>query len=133
MALTLLAKRISSAFCAALRVINDFDLLASLPDRDKRAGFAEAVKVALIRDRQFFEDLERDATALSRLEAEPMRRLIERCAELHVEHIAGGGDPFESGSARPLDFGHGRPINWSSFRSSRFVTVKRWPSAWRWT
>ena len=35
-----------------------------------------------------------------------MRRLIRRCAELHVDHIAGGGDPFERGSARPLDFGH---------------------------
>jgi 3-dehydroquinate synthase len=32
--------------------------------------------------------------------------MIYRSAELHVEHIASGGDPFESGSARPLDFGH---------------------------
>jgi 3-dehydroquinate synthase len=35
-----------------------------------------------------------------------MERLIRRCAELHVEHIATSGDPFEFGSARPLDFGH---------------------------
>ena len=27
-------------------------------------------------------------------------------AELHLQHIATGGDPFECGSARPLDFGH---------------------------
>jgi 3-dehydroquinate synthase len=32
--------------------------------------------------------------------------MIRRCAELHVDHIASGGDPFESGAARPLDFGH---------------------------
>ncbi|MEI9865119.1 MAG: hypothetical protein WDN00_11330 [Limisphaerales bacterium] len=32
--------------------------------------------------------------------------MIHRCAELHLDHIAGGGDPFETGSARPLDFGH---------------------------
>jgi 3-dehydroquinate synthase len=32
--------------------------------------------------------------------------MIYRSAELHVEHIAAGGDPFEFGSARPLDFGH---------------------------
>jgi 3-dehydroquinate synthase len=32
--------------------------------------------------------------------------LIYRCAELHLQHIATSGDPFESGSARPLDFGH---------------------------
>jgi len=32
--------------------------------------------------------------------------LIHRCAELHLNHIATSGDPFEMGSARPLDFGH---------------------------
>jgi len=32
--------------------------------------------------------------------------LARRCAALHVEHIATGGDPFELGSRRPLDFGH---------------------------
>ena len=35
-----------------------------------------------------------------------MQRLIYRSAELHLNHIAGSGDPFEFGSARPLDFGH---------------------------
>ena len=35
-----------------------------------------------------------------------MKQLIRRCAELHLDHIATSGDPFESGSARPLDFGH---------------------------
>jgi 3-dehydroquinate synthase len=99
-------KNFIGAFAPPYAVINDFDLLASLPDRDKRAGYAEAVKVALIRDREFFERLEREADALARLEPEPMRLLIERCAELHIEHIAGSGDPFEFGAARPLDFGH---------------------------
>src|SRR5438876_5107894 len=35
-----------------------------------------------------------------------MQALIHRCAELHMHHIATCGDPFEFGSARPLDFGH---------------------------
>jgi len=35
-----------------------------------------------------------------------MEALIQRCAELHVAHIANSGDPFEMGSVRPLDFGH---------------------------
>jgi 3-dehydroquinate synthase len=99
-------KNFIGAFAPPYAVINDFDLLASLPDRDKRAGYAEAVKVALIRDREFFEWLERSAAALANLEPEAMQRLIERCAALHIEHIAGSGDPFEFGSARPLDFGH---------------------------
>jgi 3-dehydroquinate synthase len=37
---------------------------------------------------------------------EVMQHLIRRCAQLHMEHIATGGDPFETGSSRPLDFGH---------------------------
>src|SRR5690606_37514272 len=36
---------------------------------------------------------------------EAMGYLIYRCAELHLQHIA-GNDPFEFGSSRPLDFGH---------------------------
>jgi 3-dehydroquinate synthase len=34
-----------------------------------------------------------------------MERSIYRCAELHLAHIR-GADPFETGSSRPLDFGH---------------------------
>ena len=35
-----------------------------------------------------------------------MGHMIRRCAELHLQHIASAGDPFEQGSARPLDYGH---------------------------
>lgn len=99
-------KNFIGAFAPPFAVINDFQLLASLSPRDKRAGYVEAVKVALIRDKQFFETLEHDAAALRDFEPEAMRRLIRRCAELHLEHIATSGDPFEFGAARPLDFGH---------------------------
>jgi len=99
-------KNFIGTFAPPFAVINDFDLLATLPERDQRAGFSEAVKVALVRDRYFFESLERDAHLLAGFEAEAMQRMIYRSAELHVEHIASGGDPFETGSARPLDFGH---------------------------
>jgi 3-dehydroquinate synthase len=99
-------KNFIGTFAPPFAVINDFQLLASLSARDKRAGFAEAVKVACIRDGSFFAEIERDAPQLREFDAETMRRLIRRCAEIHVNHIATGGDPFESGSARPLDFGH---------------------------
>jgi 3-dehydroquinate synthase len=99
-------KNFIGTFAPPYAVINDFELLNSLPDRDKRAGFVEAVKVALIRDREFFEKLERDAEKLAKFEREAMEQLIYRCAELHLNHIATSGDPFEMGSARPLDFGH---------------------------
>lgn len=99
-------KNFIGTFAPPYAVINDFDLLASLGPRDKRSGFVEAVKVACIRDAEFFGWLEQQASALARFESGPMKRLIHRSAELHVNHIALGGDPFEMGSARPLDFGH---------------------------
>jgi 3-dehydroquinate synthase len=99
-------KNFIGTFAPPFAVINDSDFLATLSDRDKRAGYAEAVKVALIRDRSYFESLEQDAPLLARFEPAAMQRMIHRSAELHVQHIASGGDPFEFGSARPLDFGH---------------------------
>ncbi len=99
-------KNFIGTFAPPFAVINDFDLLASLSDRDKRAGYIEAVKVACIRDAEFFDRLELEASALAAFESEPMKHLIRRSAELHLNHIANGGDPFEMGSARPLDFGH---------------------------
>jgi len=99
-------KNFIGTFAPPFAVINDFDLLSSLPARDKRAGYAEAVKVALIRDSAFFNQIESDAARLAAFEPAAMQRLIFRSAELHMNHIATSGDPFEFGSARPLDFGH---------------------------
>lgn len=99
-------KNFIGTFAVPFAVVNDFDLLASLPPRDKRAGYIEALKVALIRDADFFEWIEKEAARLRVFEPVPMQRLIYRCAELHLNHIATSGDPFEMGSARPLDFGH---------------------------
>ncbi len=93
-------------FAVPFAVINDFQFLHSLPERDRRAGLIEAVKVALIRDGKFFEEMERRQEELANLDESAVEFLIRRSAELHVAHIAEGGDPFESGSARPLDFGH---------------------------
>lgn len=94
------------SFAVPYAVVNDFAFLESLPERGRRNGIIEAIKVSLIRDRAFFEEIERMADALARLEQSSLERVVQRSAELHVEHIATGGDPFELGSARPLDFGH---------------------------
>jgi 3-dehydroquinate synthase len=112
-------KNFIGTFAPPFAVINDFQLLSSLTPRDKRAGYIEAVKVALIRDRAFFEELEHDADKLREFEPAAMQRLIYRCAELHVNHIATSGDPFESGSARPLDFGH-----WSAHKLEQLSEFK---------
>jgi 3-dehydroquinate synthase len=112
-------KNFIGAFAPPFAVINDAELLASLAPRDKRAGYVEAVKVALIRDADFFAALERDAEALRGFDPDAMERLIRRCAELHVQHIATAGDPFEFGSARPLDFGH-----WSAHKLEQLSEFK---------
>jgi 3-dehydroquinate synthase len=99
-------KNFIGTFAPPHAVINDFNLLATLAPREKRAGYVEAVKVACIRDKNFFEEMEQAAPRLIAFEPVAMKKLIHRCAELHLRHIATSGDPFEMGSARPLDFGH---------------------------
>jgi len=99
-------KNFVGSFAPPFAVLNDLDFVAALPDRDKIAGMAEAVKVALIRDAEFFLWIERHSDDLATFERAAMARMIRRCAELHMHQISHGGDPFESGSARPLDYGH---------------------------
>ena len=99
-------KNMLGVFAPPFAVLNDSAFLDTLDERDKRAGMAEAVKVALIRDGAFFRWLERNAADLRAFRRPVADHLIRRCAELHMAQIARAGDPFECGSARPLDFGH---------------------------
>lgn len=94
------------AFAVPFAVINDFDFLHTQDEETRRAGLIEAVKVALVKDAGFFEWIEAHAGRLASLEPEALETCVERSALLHARHIAEGGDPFEAGSSRPLDFGH---------------------------
>ncbi|WP_256001956.1 3-dehydroquinate synthase [Pedobacter deserti] len=103
-------KNFLGTFAPPAAVFNDELFLTTLGDKDYRSGISEAIKVALIKDVAFFEWLEEQAGRLMQREDTgkgntSMHELIVRCAQLHLDHIA-GGDPFETGSARPLDFGH---------------------------
>ncbi|WP_296701592.1 3-dehydroquinate synthase [Algoriphagus sp.] len=98
-------KNYLGTFVPPYAVLNDFNFLKTLDNRDWRSGISEAIKVALIKDIDFFEWIEEHASALANREMEPMQELIVRCAQMHLDHIA-GKDPFEMGSSRPLDFGH---------------------------
>lgn len=98
-------KNFLGVFDPPFAVINDTEFLRTLSDRDWRSGVAEAIKVALIKDALFFEQIETDAAAIASRSMAEMNLQIFRCAELHAEHIR-SGDPFEKGSSRPLDFGH---------------------------
>lgn len=99
-------KNYLGSFTPPEAVWNDLRFLDTLSDRDKRAGLAEAIKVALIKDHTFFNWLEENAQALGAFREEYLQKSIEWCARLHLQHITTNGDPFEKGSARPLDFGH---------------------------
>lgn len=99
-------KNFVGTFAPPYAVINDFAFLESLSHRDWIAGIAEAVKVSLLKDPEFFTFLDENAEAIKARDEAAMRHAIYRCAELHVRHIGMAGDPFETRSSRPLDFGH---------------------------
>ena len=99
-------KNVIGTFAPPWAVLNDSLFLGSLSPRDWISGLAEAVKVALIKDAAFFAFIEDQADALRERDLTVTEQVIQRCAALHLSHIADSGDPFESGSSRPLDFGH---------------------------
>jgi 3-dehydroquinate synthase len=99
-------KNFLGTFAAPFAVLADPEFLETLPPREAIAGMAEAVKVALIKDAQFFDWLAENAASLAKLDRTRVAKLVQHCAKLHLEHIATSGDPFELGTARPLDFGH---------------------------
>lgn len=92
-------------------MIDDLDFLKTLPPREWIGGVAEAFKVAIIKDKPFFRYLRTHAAALRARDQTVMEKVVYKTAALHLRHIATSGDPFEFGSARPLDFGH-----WSAHR-----------------
>ncbi len=112
-------KNLVGVFAPPFAVLNDFDLLKSLPERGWTDGIAEAFKVAIIKDRAFFAWLTAHASALRARDEAAMEHLVRRCAELHLEHIRAHGDPFELGAARPLDYGH-----WSAHRLEAMSNYK---------
>ena len=98
-------KNFLGAFLPPVAVFDDDAFLSTLSKRDWRSGIAEAIKVALIKDAEFFYWIETNAGELMNRNLPVMNHLIRHCAKLHLQHIA-SGDPFEMGSSRPLDFGH---------------------------
>jgi 3-dehydroquinate synthase len=100
------AKNFLGAFAPPWAVLVDGRFLGTQEPRDRAAGMAEAVNVALVRDAAFFDWIEAHAAALAAHDGDTVDELVRRSALLHLLHIATAGDPFEQGSARPLDFGH---------------------------
>ena len=100
------AKNLLGTFAPPWAVLNDADFLAALPLPLLLDGIAEAVKVAAIKDAEFFCLIERCARKIHQRDLPTIRRILQHCALLHLDHIATSGDPYELGAARPLDYGH---------------------------
>jgi len=88
------------------KIINDAALLTTLPTRDFRCGFSEAIKVALLKSPEDFSELCTHATRIANREMSVAFDAIKKSCLWHLKHITRGGDPFEALEARPLDFGH---------------------------
>jgi 3-dehydroquinate synthase len=99
-------KNFIGAFAVPYAVVNDFQFLHTQPEQIRREGLIEAVKVALVKDGDFFSWMENHVEELRSLEPLVLEEAVQRSAVHHARHIALGGDPFELGSSRPLDYGH---------------------------
>lgn len=93
-------------FAVPWAVINDAALLTTLPSRDFRCGFSEAIKVSLLKSSKDFDELCQNAKQIANREMDVAFAAIKKSCLWHLKHITRGGDPFEALEARPLDFGH---------------------------
>lgn len=99
-----LGKNMIGAFYQPLRVIADLGTLASLPDRELRAGLAEVIKYGPIADASFLEWLEASIDALLARDISALRHAVRRSCEIKAQVV--GADERESGLRAILNFGH---------------------------
>ncbi len=97
-------KNLVGAFHQPGLVLADTDLLATLPAREIRAGYAEIAKIAAARDADFFAWLEANGPDVVALEPEAVTHAVARAVELKAEIVA--EDERESGVRALLNFGH---------------------------
>jgi 3-dehydroquinate synthase len=99
-----LGKNMIGAFHQPLAVLADTDCLRTLPSRELAAGLAEVIKYGAIRDRSFFDWLERNVEQLLARDASALAHAIERSCQIKAAIVA--GDEREAGERALLNFGH---------------------------
>ncbi len=97
-------KNMIGAFHQPLAVLADTDTLATLPDRELRAGLAEVIKHGAIRDAALFGWLEANVERLLAREPEALVHAVQRSVEIKAEVVA--ADEREAGERALLNFGH---------------------------
>jgi 3-dehydroquinate synthase len=97
-------KNMIGAFHQPLVVLADMDTLATLPDRELRAGLAEVIKHGAIRDAGFFAWLESSIERLLARDPAALAHVVKRSVEIKAAVVA--ADERESGERALLNFGH---------------------------
>jgi 3-dehydroquinate synthase len=97
-------KNLVGSFHPPVAVIADPLTLATLPEREYRAGLAEAVKHGLIADRDYFEWMETHVSELSRRDPDTLASLVRRSVEIKAEVVS--QDEREGGRRAILNAGH---------------------------
>lgn len=97
-------KNLVGAFHQPRLVLADLSVLATLPDREMRAGYAEVIKYGLLGDRAFFEWLEANVAAVLTREPAALTQAVARSVEMKAEIVA--EDEREQGRRALLNLGH---------------------------
>ncbi|MGO8677042.1 MAG: 3-dehydroquinate synthase [Limisphaerales bacterium] len=97
-------KNLVGAFYQPRLVLCDLDTLASLPERQFRAGLAEVVKYGIISDAALFRRLERGLPAILRRDPPVLAAVIARCCQIKAHVVR--QDETETGLRAILNFGH---------------------------
>jgi 3-dehydroquinate synthase len=97
-------KNLIGAFHQPKLVLADLDVLATLPPREVKAGYAEIIKYGLLGDFAFFEWLEGQGAHVMALEVEALDRAVGRSVEMKAEIVA--EDERETGRRALLNLGH---------------------------
>ena len=100
-------------FATPWAVINDMAVLETLPDRDFRCGFSEAVKVSLLKSEEQFDFLVDNAAKVKAREPAVTQQAIKDSILLHLHHITRGGDPLRQKLPGRWILGTGVLTSWS--------------------
>ncbi len=97
-------KNLVGAFYQPRTVLCDLETLATLPQREFRAGLAEVIKYGIIYDARLFVRLERELDQLLARDADVLEAVVARCCEIKAEVVS--QDETEGGLRAILNFGH---------------------------
>lgn len=97
-------KNLIGAFYQPQLVLISLNTLATLPDRELRAGMAEIIKYGVIADEALFDYLENNMELALKKDPSVMSHLVSRSCELKAEVVS--GDEREEGRRAILNFGH---------------------------